>query len=117
MTIKATITRCLTLTKLQDPFAECRERELRAELRRRVADVERRIDFNEIEGDERVRVGDELHDHVGLSIIEASLDRRAAARREPRVTDVEIERDVDAAGACGRKRDGTLGDDRDPLAV
>ena len=69
-----------------------------------VADVQRRVDFDQVEREQPSRVGDDFHQHVRLAVVEAALDRRADAGRDDRVARVEVERDVDAAGA-GR-RDG-----------
>ena len=46
-----------------------------------------------------VRIGDQLHQRVGLAVVQPTLHRRAHAGRDRRIADVQIERHVDAAGA------------------
>ena len=57
---------------LKDVLAERGERQFCGKLRGRVADVERWVDFDQIECDKPPRVGDEFHDHVRLAVIEAA---------------------------------------------
>ena len=71
------------------------------------------IDLDEVQRAQQARVGDHLHHHVRLAVVEPALDRRADAGRDRRIADVEIERDVDAAGAVAGERQRLLDDRRD----
>src|SRR5439155_1378975 len=83
---------------LDDFLTERRRHQFGAEDGCRIAIVQDRIDFDHVEGAKQPRVRDDLHQHVGLAIIESTLDRCPHARRDGRIADVEIERDVDAGG-------------------
>ena len=96
---------------------ERRQRQLRAENRGLILDVENRIDLDEIEADQPARVGDHLHHHVRFAVVEAALDRRADAGRDRRVADVEIERHVDAARVLAGDRERALHDDGDAVPI
>src|SRR5262249_49760378 len=100
-----------------DLLAERRRGEFPAEDRRRVAGVENRVHFDDVQRAEAARVGDHLHHHVRLAVVEASLDRRAHAGRNRRIADVEIEGQMDAARAAAGNRDRLFDDERNARAV
>src|SRR5207245_1877855 len=80
-------------------------------------DVERRVPVHEIERSEEARVGDDLHHHVRLAIVETSFDRRAHAGRNRRIADVHVERYVDACRAAAGEAHRLLDDRGDALAI
>ena len=60
----------------------------------RFSPVEHRVDLDHLERGEEARLGDHLHDKVRLAVAEAAAHRRADARRDLRVDDIHVERDV-----------------------
>src|ERR1044071_2989963 len=64
-----------------------------------VAIVEDRIDLDQIERTEQTRIRGDLHQHVGLSVVQPALDRRANARRDRGIADVQVERQMHSSSA------------------
>ena len=63
-------------------FPKRRERQLRGELGGGVAHVQRRVHFDQVERDQALRVGHDLHQQVGFAVVEAAAHRRADARAQ-----------------------------------
>ena len=66
-----------------------RQRQLRSELGRRVAQVERRIHLDEIERRQPAGFGRHLHDDVRFAVVEAAFDGGADAGGNRRIADVQ----------------------------
>ena len=102
---------------LQNLLAQRRQRQLGSELGGGIADVESGVHFDEIERDQAIRIGDELHQRMGLAVIQSALHGRSHARRKGRIADVEIERHMKTAGGGGRDLQRTFGNRGDAFAI
>src|SRR5687767_4949349 len=110
-------TACSTKVELQDPHAERGERKLGAELRCGVADVQRWIDFDQIERHERAGFGNHLHQQMCLPIVQPAFDRCADTGGYRGIADIEIERYVNSRGPGRRDLQRLSGDGCNAEAV
>lgn len=79
---------------LQDLLTERRERQLDTELCRHVVRVENWVDLDQVQRPQTAGVGDQLHQHVRFAIVQPPAHGGAHSRRNRRVADIEVERDV-----------------------